>query len=734
MQAHLDFPLYSFELSPTGQLRHAGASWEKLLGYTASECKNLPFTHWLSLPEALHKRLEKGEPLTIESEALCLPAQGGSLAVQVVLHSEPAGYRGYLLPNPTLTRQQRHIEQLEARLNAIYQTGNQSIIILDTRHCILDFNQTAEATSQLRFQRKMQPGEDFIHYVQPDRYDDFYESFEQALQGRHVFKERLIYAPDGQGMTYEMLYTPIYDNRGEISSICFMMVNVEQQRQIRLLLNQEQSFGNSILNATNALIVVMDPQGHIVRFNKACERITGYRAEEVREQVLWEMLTVSEERQRVQQIYENISHQNLNNIQYHLRDNQGELHLISWSLSVMQGLQEDTLYIVSTGIDVTERLAAQQALQESEALLRQAQKMEAVGQLAGGIAHDFNNMLTAIVGYGQLLQQEVHERPQAKAYLNEILRTCRKAHQLTSQLLMFSRKAPVESEAVEVNSLLRDIEGLLRGLLQERILLDLQLDPETGWLQGNALHLEQVLMNLVVNARDAMNTTGTLTIQTQLTELESALAHPIFGLFPAGAYVTISVSDTGCGMSPSVQEHIFDPFFTTKEKGKGTGLGLAVVYRIVKEAGGFVKVHSKPGQGSRFTLYFPRVAGLASSPKHQARVLLYQLDEDKGQRMVHSLNSIGCDVLLTQQRTEMQHWLATQTWPALLVAPLPLAAQEDYRASLLEHPQLKILYLSGDSSQEMALLDQLSLREDVLVKPFSLQQLRYRIQRMLGQT
>lgn len=549
-----------------------------------------------------------------------------------------------------------------------------------------------------------------------------------------MFKERLIYAPDGQGMTYEMLYTPIYDSQGEISSICFMMVNVEQQRQIRLLLNQEQSFGNSILNATNALIVVMDPQGHIVRFNKACERITGYRAEEVREQVLWEMLIVSEERQRVQRIYQNLSHQNLNNIQYHLRDNQGQLHLISWSLSVMQGLQEDTLYIVSTGIDMTERLAAQQALQESEALLRQAQKMEAVGQLAGGIAHDFNNMLTAIVGYGQLLQQEVQERPQAGAYLQEILRTCRKAHELTSQLLMFSRKAPVESQPVEVNSLLREIETLLRGLLQERILLDLQLDPQTGWLQGNSLHLEQVLMNLVVNARDAMNGSGSLTVQTRPVHLEAPLQHPIFGAFAAGEYVTIAVSDTGCGMSPSVQDHIFDPFFTTKEKGKGTGLGLAVVYRIVKEGGGFVQVSSKPGQGSQFTLFFPQVAAPRTRPEQHFRVLFYQLEQDKSQRMVHSLNSVGCEVLLADKHEEMLGWLQAHTPPALLVTPLSLTGEEDYSAMLKQYQQLKILYLAGDSPQEMAYLDRLSLQEDVLVKPFSLQQLRYRVQRMLEQT
>lgn len=189
MQAHVDFPLYSFELSPTGELRHGSASWENLLGYTAQEMQDRPSSHWLTLPEQIREPFENGEAHSFESEANCLLADGTTLAVQVVLQAvSTGGYTGYLLPNQAQTRLQRHIEQLEARLNAIYQTGNQSIIILDTQHRILDFNQTAESTSQLRFRRKMQPGEDFIHYVQPDRYDDFYESFEQAMQGAMCLK------------------------------------------------------------------------------------------------------------------------------------------------------------------------------------------------------------------------------------------------------------------------------------------------------------------------------------------------------------------------------------------------------------------------------------------------------------------------------------------------------------------------------------------------------------------
>ena len=744
MDAPVDFPRYGFTLSPSGSLRFVSPSWSELTGYQAPDVLGEVWFEQLAPEDQLRQAHNWRDWLASTDSAYetdlnyCL-CDGSPLPVHLTLHRNSELIQGYLTPMPLIRQQHEHIRQLEARLEALFRTNSQSIVILDLNHHILDYNQTAHETSRLRFQREMQRGECFTNYVQPDRMDDFYESFQQVLQGRHVFKERVIYAPDRQGYAYEMAYSPILDTRGQIEGVCFTMVNIEQQRQMQLLLNHEQSFVTSILNTTNALLLVVDRQGQIVRFNKACERITGYSSDEVRDSVLWDLL-IPEERERVRHLYAQIctphgsADKQISQVQYRLRDRSGESHFISWSLSLIQGLREDALYIVATGIDVTERLAAEQALQESEAMLRQAQKMEAIGQFAGGIAHDFNNMLTAIMGYGQLLEQSVSPDSESREYLDEILNMCYKAREMTRQLLMFSRKAPAESRPVQLSQVLRQMQGLIRQLLTAKIQLVFEAEPELehgpGWIQANTLHLEQVIMNLVVNARDAMSEGGVLRIATRRQHLEAELHDPLFGVFGAGDYLCISVADTGIGMSDETRRHLFDPFFTTKERGKGTGLGLAVVYRIVREFGGWVDVSSLPGQGSTFELFFPMIQELPPQPP-VCRLVLYQVAEAEHQRICHSLSDFACQIEQASQAEQLAQLFDQPDPPRLLITPLRQPRRNGQSQLLQIHPQLKVLYLAGDSPEEMDQLDSLGQREDVLLAPFSPQQLRVRIQRML---
>lgn len=732
-----DFPLYGFVLSPEGLLRQVSQSWVKLTGYPKPSIIGLHWFEQLTAAEQhqLRPRWQRwcaSDEAIFEADTPFRLADGSELPVHVTLQRLPGELRGYLTPQLRVRQLGRHVQQLEARLEALFRTGGQSIVILDLNHRILDFNQVAAQTSSLRFHREMARGELFVNYVQPDRLEDFYESFQQVLQGRHVFKERVIYAADRQGYTYEMIYTPIYDDSGRIDSVCFMMVNVEQQRQVRLLLNYEQNFVTSVLNATNSLIVVVDRQGQMVRFNKACETLTGYSFEDVRDQVFWELLVSLEDRERVRQLYQHIDERaELNNIQFRLRDRQGGSHFISWSLHLMQGLQEDTQYIVSTGIDVTERLAAEQALQESEAMLRQAQKMEAIGHLAGGIAHDFNNLLTGIMGYGQLLEHEVAAESAAREYLDEIQRTTHKAKALTSQLLMFSRKAPSDSHPLQLGQVLLQLEGLLRQLLEDKIQLLLLPDSQSVWMLGNVTHLEQVILNLAVNARDAMGAEGVLTISTRRQHFAEDVHLPMFGSFAAGDYVCLSVADTGCGMSEEVRRNIFEPFFTTKERGKGTGLGLAMVYRIVREFGGWVEVSSLPGQGSTFELFFPQIPALTPLNDSRCQMVLYRLPELQQQAIYASLQDFGCGIVTIEQPEQQISLCEREFPPRLLITRLHQTNAQGYGMLLHRCPDLRILYFAGDSAEEMARLDALGKQEDVLLEPFSMPQLRARVRRML---
>jgi two-component system cell cycle sensor histidine kinase/response regulator CckA len=253
--------------------------------------------------------------------------------------------------------------------------------------------------------------------------------------------------------------------------------------------------------------------------------------------------------------------------------------------------------------DITER----RTLEEQ---FLQAQKMEAVGRLAGGVAHDFNNALGIITGYSELLQLKLESNDPRSRQVAEILRAGRRAASLTRQLLAFSRKQPMKPVSLDMNAVVTETDKMLRRLIGENIDLVLLCDPQLGRTKADPVQVEQILMNLAVNAHDAMPNGGRLTIETGNATLarEDVARYPFL---QPGNYVLLSVTDNGCGITPEVQSHLFEPFFTTKEPGKGTGLGLATVYGIVKQSGGYVLVDSQPGEGARFRIYLPRVEEVA---------------------------------------------------------------------------------------------------------------------------
>jgi len=262
--------------------------------------------------------------------------------------------------------------------------------------------------------------------------------------------------------------------------------------------------------------------------------------------------------------------------------------------------------------DVTER-------KELESHLRQAQKMDAVGRLAGGIAHDFNNLLTVIASNCELILAEVPSQTSLASDVTEIWEAARRAAALTKQLLAFSRRQVLQPSVVDVNEVIVDIEKMLRRVIGEDVSLRTTLSPTIGRVRADRNQLEQVLLNLAVNARDAMPHGGTVTIETRDLDVSVAMAARRAG-FRSGAYVEIAVRDSGLGMTPEVLARIFEPFFTTKEVGKGTGLGLSTVYGIVKQSQGFVYADSTPGVGTVFSVYLPRVA---AEPDHDGRTERY---------------------------------------------------------------------------------------------------------------
>ncbi len=387
--------------------------------------------------------------------------------------------------------------------------------------------------------------------------------------------------------------------------------------------------------------------------------------------------------------------------------------------------------------DVTERRAL-------EDQFRQAQKMEAVGRLAGGVAHDFNNLLMVISGYAEVILSKLDLDNPLTEKARAIQQAADRATTLTRQLLAFSRKQLLELKVVDVNAIVADMERLLRPLIGENVELVAKLAADAGYTRADAGQLEQVLMNLVVNAKDAMLSGGTLTIQTENILLDDNSRRGQNFIRP-GTYVMLSVSDTGMGMDKETQSRIFEPFFTTKEKGKGTGLGLSTVYGIVKQSGGYVMVQSEPGHGSTFHIYLPRVEGIAEKHAIPAArtavggtetILLVEDEESVRQLVRDTLESKGYKVLEAENGETGLKAVAKHEGKIDLVITdvvMPgMGGREMAEQIAKTRSGTKVLYLSGYAEDAILSEGTIDSGTAFLQKPFTLQNLSRKVREVLG--
>jgi two-component system cell cycle sensor histidine kinase/response regulator CckA len=393
--------------------------------------------------------------------------------------------------------------------------------------------------------------------------------------------------------------------------------------------------------------------------------------------------------------------------------------------------------IVGVSTDVTERKLL-------EAQLRQGQKMEAIGQLAGGVAHDFNNLLTAILGYAKFAADGLAQDDQRRRDVEEVIKAAQRAASLTGQLLAFSRKQVLRATPVDLNQLVTGVSEMLRRLIGEHITLDVVSAPDLALVLADAGQLEQVVINLAVNARDAMGQGGRLTLETANVQLDNTAGLPDQTVVP-GWYVMLAVVDTGIGMDAQTKRHLFEPFFTTKERGKGTGLGLATVYGIVKQSEGYIWAESEPGHGSVFRVYLPRAGRhveldtravepdspfkgsetvLLVEDEAGVRYLARRILEDNGYRVLDAASGQDAELIFAQHRGSIDLLVTDVLMPGLSGPDLFLRLAVD-------DPGLKVVYISGYATEAMARQFGLDRSRPFLQKPFTASQLASTVRSVL---
>ncbi len=539
-------------------------------------------------------------------------------------------------------------------------------------------------------------------------------------------RRQLIYGPDGLLEYVDGLLLDITDNKrgGE-----------ELQAMNETL--------HTLVEASPVAIMTLDKEGYVTLWNPAAERTFGWTKEEaigrfnpiVPEEKIEEFHSL---RERV------LRGEGFSATELHQRKKDGSAIHISLSTATMRDSRGNITGIMSVIEDITERKRIEIALHHSEEQLRQAQKMEAVGNLAGGVAHDFNNLLTAIRGYSDLLLHRFDANSPERKDVEEIHKAGERASSLTRQLLAFSRKQVLQPKVWTLNEIVSGMEEMLRRMIDEDIDLIHVHRPDPWSVKVDRGQIEQVIMNLVVNARDAITQGGKITIETGNAYLDDTyvLSHSVV---TPGAYAMLAVSDTGEGMDEETKTRLFEPFFTTKEKGKGTGLGLSTVYGIVKQSDGYIWVYSERRQGTTFKIYLPRhdcphvekspVGSPAAVPRGNETILLVEDDELVRVLARDVLRGQGYTVIEARDGADAMGVAMEHRGPIHLMITdvvMPIMGGQEAAISLAPlHGDMKVLYMSGYSDDAIVRHGVLSPGTHFLPKPFRVDALLRKVRDVL---
>ncbi len=556
------------------------------------------------------------------------------------------------------------------------------------------------------------------------------------LQGRGPGETRPrifeVTCKDGSRKTIQ--FRPVKLGTGEDLMTC---EDITQRKEAeRQLLDSEQRY-RTLFEESRDAVIMTTRDGKVEAANQAYVDLFGFTREEAENMDILNVYVDPADRIRFQEEIE----RNGSLKDYEVRRRKKDGTVIECLLTSTVRLGEDGTIVGYQGIirDVTEHKQLQRQL-------LQAQKMEAIGQLAGGVAHDFNNILTAIIGYSDVLTQQMPEDSPYRSKLMQINFAGTRAAHLTRQLLAFSRKQILDLRPLNLNEVLANFETMLRPLIGEDIEVVTLLDPSAGTVMGDATQIQQILLNLAINSRDAMPAGGKLTLETANVFLDEAYART-HSEVRSGPYLMVEVSDTGQGIDPHVLPRVFDPFFTTKGKDKGTGLGLSTVYGIVKQHQGHITVHSGPGRGTTFRIYLPRVPNApeqvpsvpALTPQLRGKETILVVEDDEIVRQLTSeaLETLGYSVLQCHDPEEAKRVSAIHGGPIHLLLTDVVLPQMDGRSlfGFLSplFPDMRVLYVSGYAENAIVHHGVLDVGVKFLQKPFSVESLAKKVREVLDE-
>ncbi len=514
--------------------------------------------------------------------------------------------------------------------------------------------------------------------------------------------------------------------------------DITEQKKAEEAIQREKDMAQQYLDIAGVMLVALGTDGTVTLINKKGCQILGCEEEEIIGKNWFDNFIPKAMRMEIQDVFDELMQGTSSVRQYNenlVLTKKGTERMVAWHNTLLTNDKGDIIGTLSSGEDITEN-------RRLEEQLFQSQKMEAIGRLAGGIAHDFNNALTAIMGYSDIIAKDAEVKDKHRSYIDEIKKSAERAATLTQQLLAFSRKQIMQPKVLNLNTMLKNTKNMLQRMIGEDITFRLQTATPIDMIKVDQGKIEQVVINLAVNARDAMPNGGILEVETKNIFLDHAFCEMHKGANP-GNYVLLSVHDTGKGIDNETMKHIFEPFFTTKEIGKGTGLGLATVYGIVRQSGGYIDVQSQEGSGTTVAIYLPRVDKVPETvEKHESKVaegknetILFVEDDDMVRNMVAAvLEQYGYNVIEAENGSVAMKRCEQEDKIHLMIADVVMpgiSGPDLVRQIITIQPEMKVLYISGYTDDAIVHHGVLDENTPFLQKPFTPQKLALKVQELL---